>query len=130
MNEYIFTTIKNAIPPLTVGGITHIYPLTLPEGNNPDTFVTYNLLRNSQSFGICNAIYQLSVFSKDFTACNNLALELLGLFAHKTYLGSGDPVQTNSGQVVALPFDRESGYYSFAVDIIIISKKPIENYLQ
>lgn len=130
ISKYIFDTIKAYLPELTIGATTHIFPLTLPEGIKPSKFITYSLLRSSQTYGLNSATYQISIFAKVYSDIETLSAKVQGLFAHKVFATLGDPIATNSGQIVELPFDRESGYYMRAVDITINTKKEIENYLQ
>ena len=130
MNKYIFETIKNYIPELTDGSITHVYPFTVPEGIIVESAVTYNLLNSPQTFGKVTARYQLTCFSKTASKAQEIATKLQGLFAHKIFATVGDPLATNSGSVIGFPYDRESGYFMFAVDITINTQKELSNYLQ
>lgn len=129
-SKYIFDTIKQYLPELTSGATTYIFPQTLPEGLKPPKFITYTLLRSPQTFGLSSQTYQISIFAKTYSDIETLSLKVQGLFAHKVFSTAGDPIATNSGQIVELPFDRESGYFMRAVDITINTKKQIENYLQ
>lgn len=122
ISEYIFKTLKDNIPELTPATITHVYPMTVPEGITPSLSITYNEITTNYRMGLRVATYQLTCIANSYEKCLGLSLKAERLFADMRYSANGDPIGTNVLSNKSLDVDRDSGLHIRAVDIIISSK--------
>ena len=129
IHDFIFDQIKNTVPALTSGSITAVYPQVLPKGSPVNLAVIYNQINSGFTFNTITATFQLTCVSTSYTECANLALTLATLFSNKVFMTVGDPVSSNTLEIIELPYDNIQKVYTQSVTIVVKSRKHIEQYL-
>ena len=125
--EYVFNTIKNNIPALTVAGITHVYPKKIKTPEVPEYAVIVNELSRTTDNNVSFVEIQLTCIAKSITEVYDLAMKVDVLFDNKIFSTVGDPVSTKTISNIEGVYD-EDRYLRF-VTIRIVSHKEKLAYL-
>jgi len=123
IGEYIYKTLKNAIPTLSDGGGGfHIYPLAMNEGIDMNTIsraVTYTNLSTTIVYNLTGVRVQITCIANTYGDSEALSYEVVSAFANKRYSTPGDPMSTNVEGRIDIGKDTESSKYLSTVDIHI-----------